>query len=106
VRSGGHYAPAGYANIDNGVLISMSGFREITVHDGYARVGAGNLWGNVYAKLEQSGVAVGGAAVADVGVGGFLLGGMLCLNIVKELERLMDCRWNAVYYAATRLCLQ
>ncbi|RPA93585.1 FAD-binding domain-containing protein [Choiromyces venosus 120613-1] len=80
IRGGGHYVPAGYANINNGVLISLSLFKEVTVHPDYARIGAGNYWGDVYKVLESQNVMVAGAAVSTVGVPGFLLGGGMTLR--------------------------
>ena len=38
-------------------------------------IGPGNLWGNVYKKLDAEGLATSGGRVSDVGVGGLVLGG-------------------------------
>lgn len=65
----------GWANINDGVLISMSRFKEITVKDDYVKVGAGNSWGEVYLAVEEYNATVAGARVFPVGVPGFLLGG-------------------------------
>lgn len=65
----------GWANTNDGVLISMSRFKEITVKDGYVRVGAGNTWREVYLAVEKYNATVAGARVSFVGVPGFLLGG-------------------------------
>lgn len=40
-----------------------------------ATVGTGQKWETVYAALEQYNVSVAGGRIADVGVGGFTLGG-------------------------------
>lgn len=77
---------AGWANINDGVLISMSAFKEITVKDGYARVGAGNIWGEVYKAVEEYNVTVAGARVFSVGVPGFILGGVF--KVLFQLTRI------------------
>ncbi|KAI5862344.1 putative FAD-binding oxidoreductase [Durotheca rogersii] len=76
VRSGGHEPHRGFANIDNGVLIDMSGFTrlEYDAGRGVAVVGTGLTWGEVYGQLEPHGVVVVGGRVPDVGVGGLILG--------------------------------
>lgn len=79
VRGGGHSCVVGSANTNDGVLISMDNFREISVKDGYARVGAGNRWGGVYAELEKHDLTVAGGRISDVGVAGFILGGRLMI---------------------------
>lgn len=45
-----------------------------------AYVGTGSRWGAVYEFLEPWNVTVVGGRVGDVGVGGFLLGGMSSPN--------------------------
>lgn len=40
-----------------------------------ARIGAGSLWSDVYAALEQYNATAPGGRTATVGVGGFILGG-------------------------------
>lgn len=77
VRGGGHTAIPGWANTNDGVLISMSAFKDITVNDGYARIGAGGIWGEVYSTLEKHNVTVAGGRGFSVGVSGFILGGVL-----------------------------
>lgn len=79
VRSGGYQVAPGFSNIDNGVLLDMSGFNEITYIKGQstAVIGTGASWGPVYEKLEQYGVTVIGGRVSGVGVGGLLLGSMV-----------------------------
>lgn len=78
VRSGGHQVAPGFSNIDNGVLLDMSGINEIIYVTGQqtAVVGTGALWGAVYEELEQYGVTVVGGRVSGVGVGGLTLGSM------------------------------
>jgi hypothetical protein len=68
----------GASNSIGGVTIDMRYFNEITISENrkVTRLGTGNNWGRVYAKLEPMGLVVLGGRVSVVGVGGFLLGGM------------------------------
>ncbi len=51
------------------------------------RVGTGARWDNVYAALEPFGIAPVGGRSADVGVGGFILGGEIFLIYLnKQLD--------------------
>ncbi|KIJ49136.1 hypothetical protein M422DRAFT_28117 [Sphaerobolus stellatus SS14] len=55
----------------------MSKFKEVTYDPlkSIARIGAGNIWDEVYAKITHHNVNVVGGRIQGVGVGGFLLGG-------------------------------
>ena len=67
----------GASNIDDGVLIDMSGFNEVE-YDSSAeivRVGSGARWKDVYRALEPYNVTTVGGRSMDIGVGGLLLGG-------------------------------
>jgi FAD/FMN-containing dehydrogenase len=79
VRSGGHGTPGGWSSSDGGVNINLGIFNEIELleeeDDGITRVGAGARWGDVLGKLLPLNVSVVGGRSADVGVGGFILGG-------------------------------
>ena len=81
IRSGGHLPVAGWSGIDAGILVSLSGLDEVTYDQaqGVVKVGSGNRWRNVYNKLDALGVTVMGGRSADVGVGGFLLGGTFAM---------------------------
>ncbi|KIJ54865.1 hypothetical protein M422DRAFT_24762 [Sphaerobolus stellatus SS14] len=76
VKGGGHAYNAGFSSTQ-GVLISLSQFNEITYNatTSTARIGAGNIWDDVYAALVPLGVNVVGGRVPGVGVAGFTLGG-------------------------------
>lgn len=77
VRAGGHMNWAGSNNIDNGVTIDL-GLLKDTSYDAVAdtaRIGPGAKWKDVYEELEKYGRVVAGGREAEVGVGGFLLGG-------------------------------
>ena len=93
VRSGGHGISAGCSNSDGGVSIDLGSLNSVELLENesegerIARVGTGARWGDVYAALEPIGVAPVGGRSADVGVGGFILGGeifLICLD--KQLD--------------------
>ena len=69
---------AGAANIQNGVTIDLSGLNQFSVSNDNtsATIGPGLRWGQVYSKLEIYGLAAPGGRSGQVGVGGYLLGGM------------------------------
>ncbi|PPR05983.1 hypothetical protein CVT24_004620 [Panaeolus cyanescens] len=76
VKGGGHTANAGFSST-TGVHISMYRFSEVEYDPERqtAKIGAGLLWDDVYAKLEPYNVNVVGGRVTGVGVAGFILGG-------------------------------
>ncbi|CAE7117521.1 unnamed protein product [Rhizoctonia solani] len=86
IRGGGHTANPGWAGTNSGVLISLSKLNKIQVSEDKASVviGAGNRWGDVYAKTGEHNVTVTGGRVSTVGVSGFLLGGGLSFLMQKE----------------------
>lgn len=59
------------------MTIDLKLLNKIEVLEGgdVTRVGTGNRWNDVYAKLAPLGKSVVGGRNGDVGVGGFLLGG-------------------------------
>lgn len=71
-------AQANAANIQDGVTIDLSGLNQFIISDdkSLATVGPGLRWGEVYQKLEAYGLAFPGGRSGQVGVGGYLLGGM------------------------------
>ncbi|KAM7213128.1 FAD binding domain containing protein [Rhypophila decipiens] len=81
VKSGGH-APYASNNVQNGVTIDLARMNSVSYRAckpsskyGFASIGAGARWGDVYSALESQGVMVGGGREGHVGVAGFLLGG-------------------------------
>src|SRR5580698_822648 len=76
VRCGGH-SYAGYSTCEGGLVLDMSGFRNIAIAGDkrHARVGGGMLCGAVEIETSKSGVAAVLGQCPSVGVGGFLLGG-------------------------------
>ena len=80
LKSGGHQPAPGFSATDAGVLISFEPNMAATTRseDGkHFWVGPGARWGDVYnVTAETNQVAVGGR-LANIGVGGFILGGGL-----------------------------
>ncbi|KAJ3498514.1 hypothetical protein NLG97_g1069 [Lecanicillium saksenae] len=94
VRSGGHSPFHGFAGIDEGLLISMAGFKELAYNPDtqVQRSGMGNRWGDVYKSLINVGRLVVGGRLNDVGLalasGGGLshlssLYGWACQNVIS-----------------------
>ncbi|KAK0710020.1 FAD binding domain protein [Lasiosphaeria miniovina] len=95
VRSGGHAALAGIANIPDGVTIDLGSLNQVKLSTDKltVAVGPGQNWGGVYTALQPQGVAVPGGRASGVGVGGSTLGdgwgflanqaGFGCDNVVE-----------------------
>jgi FAD/FMN-containing dehydrogenase len=68
VKGGGHAAFAGASSIEGGITVSMKRFNTVATSNDqrYANVGPGNLWVDVYNKLEKSGLGVVGGRVSPV----------------------------------------
>ncbi|KAF2753649.1 putative FAD-binding oxidoreductase [Pseudovirgaria hyperparasitica] len=102
VRSGGHSPNLLAAAIEDGILIDMSGFDEVTIDkdNGVVVVGSGQRWGDkIFPALTAEGLMAVGGRVPAVGVGGFLQGtglsylsgryGLACDN-VKNFEVILS----------------
>ncbi|EED16129.1 conserved hypothetical protein [Talaromyces stipitatus ATCC 10500] len=77
VKSGGHAHITGASCINGGIQLDLVKLNRITINTNKktAWIGTGNTWRAVYTTLQKEGfIAVGGRS-ADVGVGGFLVGG-------------------------------
>jgi FAD/FMN-containing dehydrogenase len=89
IRGGGASPPAGLANINRpGITIDMRSVTGVTISPDKKTVsiGAGELWGNVYAKLESSGLAVAGGRSSRLGVGGHITNGLFWFHSVQPLK--------------------
>ena len=75
VRAGGHHV-AGYAVVDDGVVIDLRGLKSIVVDaaERTVKVEAGVLWGELDAATQEHGLAVTGGRVTTTGVAGLCLG--------------------------------
>ncbi|KAH9931578.1 FAD dependent oxidoreductase [Fomitopsis serialis] len=76
VKSGGHNTNPGFSSA-TGVQIAMSRFNNITIDSTAqtATIGAGLIFDEIYAALEEHGVMILGARATGIGAGGFILGG-------------------------------
>lgn len=70
-----HAPGAGFANVEGGVTVDMTGLSGVELVGNVARVGAGARWVDVYAALDPEGKTVAGGRNGAVGVGGLTLGG-------------------------------
>lgn len=70
VKSGGHAAFAGASNIENGLTIDLIKLNQVTVSADKTQtsVGPGNVWYDVYTKLDPMGLSVIGGRVSAIGV--------------------------------------
>jgi FAD/FMN-containing dehydrogenase len=78
VRGGGHNG-AGLGTCEDGMVIDLSGLKEIHVDPaaGTVRVGGGCTWGEVDAATHAFGLATPSGIISTTGVGGLTLGGGL-----------------------------
>lgn len=83
LRSGGHSYSRASASIEGGVLLDLSRFADVTISDDESSVtiGTGARWSKVNHALEARRLAVPGGRNGAVGVGGFTLGGKLCIKV-------------------------
>ncbi|SPQ26471.1 5265f1f4-130b-4917-a3bd-7367a864d0ad [Thermothielavioides terrestris] len=77
IKGQGHAPGAGFANIDGGVTIDMSGLNSTVLNADHsvASVGAGASWLQVYRYLDPFNISVAGGRNGLVGVGGLTVGG-------------------------------
>ncbi|KAG5746439.1 hypothetical protein H9Q70_010861 [Fusarium xylarioides] len=102
VKSGGHGSWPGWSSTEGGVLLSMDLIEGVqnVADKGYAVVGSGARWVDVYKALEPHGVTVVGGRFASIGVGGLAVGGgisyfnglhgMACDNVLNYEVVLAD----------------
>ena len=76
VRGGGHSVP-GFGTVDGGIVIDLSGMRDVVVDPGRrtARAQGGVTWGIFNDATHAHGLATTGGIVSTTGVGGLTLGG-------------------------------
>jgi FAD/FMN-containing dehydrogenase len=78
IRGGGHNA-AGLGTCDDGVVIDLSGMRDVVVDPvrRVARAGGGATWGDFDRSTAEFGLATTGGAISTTGIAGLTLGGGL-----------------------------
>ena len=76
VRGGGHNF-AGTASCDDGLMIDLSGMREVRVDPAARRAmaGGGATWADLDGAAQAHGLAVTGGFISHTGIGGLTLGG-------------------------------
>jgi len=76
VRGGGHSVP-GFGTVDDGLVVDLSGMRNVEVDPaaGVARAGGGALWGDFDHATNAFGLSTTGGVISTTGVGGLTLGG-------------------------------
>ncbi|WP_165913089.1 FAD-binding oxidoreductase [Tamaricihabitans halophyticus] len=76
LRGGGHSAAA-FAAADGGLMLDLSGLRDVRVDPlrRRARAGAGATWGDYDTATQRHGLASTGGIVSSTGVAGLTLGG-------------------------------
>jgi FAD/FMN-containing dehydrogenase len=79
VKSGGHMPNNGFASIEGGLLISTKNLDQVDYDedDQTAVIGPGLSWEEAQKGLDGTGRAVVGGRLGGVGIGGYMLGGML-----------------------------
>lgn len=77
IKSGGHSSSLGFSSIQDGLLISMEMFKDVTYHvdDQTAVIGPGLSWQDAHLHLNQPSQMIVGGRVGGVGVSGLILGG-------------------------------
>src|SRR4029077_17657110 len=76
IRGGGHSVP-GFGTVDDGIVIDLSGLRQVTVdaRARTARAEGGATWGDFNDATAAHGLATTGGIISTTGVGGLTLGG-------------------------------
>ncbi len=76
VRGGGHNG-AGLGVCDNGLVIDLSGIKDIEVNtkNNTVKVGGGSIWADVDRATHEFGLAIPSGMISTTGVGGLTLGG-------------------------------
>ena len=92
IRSGGANPGLGAATVQDGVVIDLSLFCEVTpaVDESTVTIGTGAKWIDVYRKLDEKGLIVVGGRNSPVGVGGLTLQGKTSIDLGSICERV----WN------------
>jgi FAD/FMN-containing dehydrogenase len=87
IKSGGHSMTAGSSNADGGITVDLMRMNKVTIETNKksVKIEAGARWKEVYEIVENENLMVIGGRVADVGVGGLILGGKVLMCPPKVL---------------------
>jgi hypothetical protein len=85
IRGIGHNTNPGFSSIDGGILLDIRALDTVVLAEDKQTVSVGPAatWNAVYEKLQKHELTAVGARAGVVGVGGFLLGGMPRLRILR-----------------------
>jgi hypothetical protein len=97
IRSGGANPGLGAATMQDGVVIDLSLFCEVTpaVDGSTVAIGTGAKWIDVYKTLDEKGLVVMGGRSSPVGVGGLALQGTttvdlrLCADVIRIIWQVL-----------------
>jgi hypothetical protein len=101
LKSGGHQPAPGFSATDHGVLISFEPNMAATTRteDGqHFWVGPGARWGDVYNVTGETNQVVVGGRLANIGVGGFTLGGGLSYYSAQYVRLPLICTTVEIFY--------
>lgn len=90
VKSGGHMPNAGFASVQDGVLISTKNLNQIVYNkdDQTADVGPGLSWEDAQKGLDGNGRTLVGGRMGGVGIGGYMLGRFVSFLHKGKMHRL------------------
>lgn len=108
IKSGGATPTPGAANIDGGITIDLKHLTGIKLSSDHTVVmlGVGETWGNVYATLEKSSLAVAGGRSSRSSVGGQITNGAPLFISSRHAKILMDNRRPIVAVASRWIFLR
>lgn len=119
IKGNTHSPAAGFANIQDGITVDMTGLKSVTLNSDrtVASIGGGASWLDVYAYLDAFNVSVAGGRNGLVGIGGLTLGGGIshfaarvgwaCDNVVNfEVRKLLFQKSANRLTGTARRCLR
>lgn len=80
IRTTGHNPNYGFSSAnETSIVLDIRQFnsKELSSDKSVAQIGSGSIWGEVYTWLEEQKLSAIGGRDPDVGLGGFLLGGIV-----------------------------
>lgn len=81
IRGAGCQPDPGCANIQDGITVDLGLLTGVDIQEGVVRIGAGERWGNVYEKLDATGLGVSGSRSSKGGIGGLSLEGLSQIDV-------------------------